>query len=101
MSIETLTRTILDKMTGIGKVQSDFFVNLVLQWLRLRGRYTFESLFRQGILSAVSYRSHFSTPFDFKGFNRLLVQEHCGLERLWVFDPSYVSKAGKHTYGLG
>jgi hypothetical protein len=85
----------------MGKVQSEFFVNLVLQWLRLRGRYTFEGLFRQGFLSAVSYRSQFSKGFDFKVFNRLLVQEHCGLERLWVFDPTYLSKAGKHTYGLG
>jgi hypothetical protein len=85
----------------MGKVQSEFFVNLVLQWLRLRGRYTFEGLFRQGFLSAVSYRSQFSKGFDFKVFNRLLVQEHGGLERLWVFDPTYLSKAGKHTYGLG
>ena len=88
-------------MTGIGKVQSEFFVNLVLQWLRLRGRYTFKSLFRQGFLSAVSYRSQFSKGFDFKVFNQLLVEEHSGLERLWVFDPTYLSKAGKHTYGLG
>ena len=96
MSIEILTRTILHKMTGIGKVQSDFFVNLVLQWLRLRGRYTFESLCRQGFLSAVSYRTHFSNAFDFKRFNQFLIQEHCGLERLWVFDgsgqPSYASE---------
>jgi hypothetical protein len=101
MSIETLTRSILQKMTGIGKVQGDFFVHLVLQWLRLRGRYTFEGLFRQGFLSAVSYRAHFSKAFDFKNFNRLLVQRHCELERLWVFDPTYLGKAGKHTYGLG
>jgi hypothetical protein len=101
MSIETLTRSILQKMTGIGKVQSDFFIHLVLQWLRLRGRYTFEGLFRQGFLSAISYRSHFSKTFDFKTFNRLLVEQHCEWERLWVFDPTHISKAGKHTYGLG
>jgi hypothetical protein len=101
MSIETLTRSILAKMTGIGKVESDFFVNLVLQWLPLRGRYTFESLFRQGFLSAVSYRSHFSKAFAFTDFNRLLIQQNCELERLWVFAPTHISKAGKHTYGLG
>ncbi len=101
MSIETLTLSILAKMTGIGKVQREFFVKLVLLWLRLRGRYTFENLFRQGVLSAVSYRSHFSQTFDFKHFNWILIQQHCGLERLWVFDPTHLSKAGKHTYGLG
>jgi hypothetical protein len=101
MSIETLTRSILHKMTGIGKVQHDFFVHLVIQWLRLRGRYTFEGFFRQGFLSAVSYRSHFSKAFDFKTFNGLLIQQHCGAERIWVFDPTHISKSGKHTYGLG
>ncbi len=38
----------------------DFFVQLVLTWLSLRGGYTFENLARQSPLSAVSYRKWFS-----------------------------------------
>jgi len=101
MSIEILTRTILEKMTGIGKVEGEFFVSLVLQWLRLGGGYTFENLCRQGFLSAFSYQTHFSKAFHFKSFNSLLIYRHCGLERLWVFDPTHISKAGKHPYGVG
>jgi len=101
MSIDILTRTILEKMAGIGKVDREFFVGLVLQWIGLRGRYRFENLWRQGFLSAFSYRTHFSKAFDFKSFNSILIQQHCGLERLWVFDPTYISKAGKPTYGVG
>jgi hypothetical protein len=29
------------------------------------------------------------------------VQEHCTKELIAVFDPTYISKSGKHTYGIG
>lgn len=101
MSIEILTESILSKMSSIGKWQSKFFVDLVLTWLHLRGRYTFENLSRQSRLSAVSYRKWFSKGFDFKQFNHLLLEAHTQKERIWAFDPSFISKSGKHTYGLG
>ena len=101
MSIETLTRTILAKMTGIGKWQSEFFVSLTLTWLHLRGRYTFENLCRQGLFSAVTYRSQFSKEFDFKQFNHQLISDYTASERIFAFDPSFISKSGKHTHGLG
>ncbi len=101
MSIETLTESILSKMASIGKWQRTFFVELVLTWLRLRGRYSFENLARQSQLSAVSYRKWFSKGFDFQQFNHLLLEEYTHKERLWAFDPSFISKSGKHTYGVG
>jgi hypothetical protein len=93
-------------MSGIGKWQTEFFVELVLTWLRLRGRYTVENLTRQSLLSAVSYRSWFSKGFDrratpFKQFNHGLILEHSGKERILVFDPSFISKSGQHTHGIG
>ena len=101
MSIETLTESILSKMSSIGKWQRAFFVELVLTWLSLRGRYTFENLSRQSILSAVSYRKWFSKSFDFKQFNHLLLEGNTHKERLLAFDPSFISKSGKRTYGVG
>ncbi len=101
MSVETRTRSILAKMSQVGKWQREFFVELVLTWLGLRGRYTFENLCRQGVLSAVSYRNWFSKEFDFKQFNFLLISHYTSQERVWAFDPSFISKAGKHTAGLG
>jgi hypothetical protein len=101
MNVTTLTEQILQKMSGIGKVESRFFVNLVNQWLRLRGRYCFENMVRQGFLNAMSYRRHFSKPFDFAKFNHLLIEQSCSEERIICFDPSYISKSGKHTQGIG
>jgi hypothetical protein len=101
MSIETLTRSILAKMTEIGKWQSEFLVALTLTWLQLRGRYTFENLCRQGLFSAVTYRKQFSKEFDFKQFNHLLIDAYAAGERIFAFDPSFISKSGQHTHGIG
>lgn len=100
MSIEVLTRTILEKMDGIGKWQRDFFINLILLWLEVRGRYNFENLSRQGLLSAVSYCNWFSQAFVFAAFNHLLIEHYTGKERIIAFDPSFIAKSGKHTHGL-
>ena len=88
-------------MHGIGKWQADFFLHLVLLWLQLRGRYTFENLCRQGKFSAFTYRKWFSADFDFTAFNQLLISSYTGKERLLIFDPSFIAKSGKHTYGIG
>lgn len=101
MNVSTLTEQILHKMSGIGQVQFNFFSNLVYQWLSLKGRYTFENLTRQGFLNAMGYRRHFSKSFDFASFNHLLIEQYCSDEKVAVFDPSYISKSGKFTEGLG
>jgi hypothetical protein len=101
MNVVTLTEQILRKMSGIGKIQFSFFSNLVYQWLSLRGRYTFENLTRQGFLNASGYRKHFSRHFNFAFFNHLLIEQFGSDEKVAVFDPSYISKSGKHTQGLG
>lgn len=100
MSIEILTATILSKMSCISKWQSKFFIETVKLWFRLRGRYTFENLARQGTLSSESYRSNFSKFFDFKKFN-LELFNYLDTEKIWAFDPTYLSKSGKKTYGIG
>ena len=100
MSIKTLTRAILSKMSGIGKWQMIFFLDLVDTWFSLKGRFTFENLSRQSDMSSESYRSNFSRPFDFKSFNKHLFS-YIGSEKVWAFDPSYISKSGKKTYGIG
>lgn len=100
MSTIALTRQILSKMSGIGKWQREFFICLLEVWLRLRGRYNFDNLARQSLLSSVTYRKWFMEDFDFQHFNKLLY-DYVGNERLFAFDPSYISKSGKHTDKVG
>ena len=122
MSIETLTSTILRKMSFIGKWQANFFIELVTTWLSIKSRHSFENLSRQGDMSSESYRFNFSNSFDFKTFNRYLFDyiglknindpnearpqteylfDYIGLEKVWAFDPSFLSKSGTKTYGIG
>jgi len=106
ITVETLTEQIVQKMsqTGkseVGKVQTRFLIGLLRQWLVLRGRYCFANLVRQGFLNPFSYRSNFAKPFDFATFNRLLIEQYAGSDRVLAFDPCFLSKAGKHTPGIG
>lgn len=100
MSIITLTSTILSKMSNVGKCQTKFIISLTNLWLGLKGRYHFENLSRQSDMSSESYRANFSKSFDFKVFN-LELFKYLGLEKIWVFDPTFLSKSGKKTPGIG
>ena len=64
-------------------------------------RYVFSNMERWGKMTEKSYRNRFSKFFDWFEFNYALVQQHCSREIIAVFDPSYIKKSGKHTYGLG
>lgn len=100
MSIETLTVTILSKMSCVGKWQAKFFIDTVILWFSLRGRYTFENLSRHSSLSSESYRANFSKSFGFKEFN-LELFKYLSSEKVWSFDPTFLSKSGKKTHGIG
>jgi Transposase DDE domain len=101
MSIETVTSAILRQIVGISLPQHKFFVHLVGLILCLRGRLNYLNMARYGSYCEQSYRQHFSRTFDFKAFNRDLIQTHCGQELAWIFDPSYIAKSGKQTPQVG
>lgn len=101
MSIGALTRTILHKMPELSKRKRDFFIHLMSLLVSLRGRFNFMNLSRWGIFNELTYRQHFGKAFDFMTFNSALVLGHCSGQLVITFDPSYLSKSGRHTYGLG
>jgi len=47
------------------------------------------------------YRNQFEKSFDFMSLNKELVLENGGGHYTIAFDPSYISKAGKSTPGVG
>lgn len=101
MRVETITGTILQKMYDIGKCQMKFIIHLAGLYLSMRGRKNFLMMERYGKYGEQTYRQNFEKDFDFKRFNKLLIDSYCGKELLWVFDPSYIAKSGKHTPGVG
>ena len=92
---------ILGKMPGMNKWRRDFFCHILHLFLSMRGRHNFENMERYGTYNECSYRQNFEKPFDFALFNRELIQQTCGPERVAAFDPSYIAKSGKHTPGVG
>jgi len=101
MSVETITSAIMREMPDINKWQRDFFHHLLGLFLTLRGQYNYLNFERYGQKNELTYRNHHESGFNFRDFNRRLIEKHTGSRRMIAFDPSYVSKSGKHTPGVG
>lgn len=101
MKVETFTAAILRKISGIGKVRIKFILHIVHLYLGMRGRKNYLMMSRYGKLNELTYRRNFEEDFDFKAFNNELIKTYCGKELIWIFDPSYIAKSGKHTPGVG
>lgn len=91
----------LGKITEVKKPVAKFIIHIVELWLGMNCRYVFSNMDRWGKMTEKSYRHGFSKFFDWFSFNYTLVQQHCSPEVVAVFDPSYIKKSGKHTYGMG
>ncbi|NKB72057.1 MAG: hypothetical protein GKR89_33685 [Candidatus Latescibacteria bacterium] len=52
-------------------------------------------------MSEKTYARQFTQPMNWTGFNRALINAVFGQtsERVVAFDPSFMPKAGKHTFG--
>ena len=101
MNVKTLTATILGKMSGITKWQTIFLIGIFDLHLRIPNRHNFKNMSRYGELNEKTYHDNYKRNFDFGEFNSLLCEEFCSDLQIVAFDPSYISKSGKHTPGAG
>ncbi len=97
----TLIEKIVNNIEGLKKPRKKFMNSIIILYLSIRGRYTFKGLERYGDKSEKSYRLQFEKDFDFLGFNLELVNTYLSKSRVIIFDPCFVPKSGKHTYGKG
>ena len=93
---------LLARLRGIPKPQRKFLITLFASMLIARGKLNFRNLSRHSEVSEKTYSRQFAKPFAFVGFNREVINEAIGTEseRIVAFDPSFVRKSGKKTYGL-
>lgn len=94
------TTTILLQMSKLNKSQQ-FILDCVLCFMGIQGRINFMSLGRFGKYRETTYRHQFQKSFDFSGFNRLLISKSTHGAGFIAFDPTYLPKSGKSTYGAG
>jgi hypothetical protein len=94
-------KNILNKMSKVNKWQYNFLPKVMILFLSIKGKINFLQLERYSDSHEQHYRNQFEKEFDFLKFNINLVQEHAGSDCIIAFDPSYVSKSGKSTPGVG
>lgn len=98
---QTLMTTMVQKITNITKGRRSAIVEILLLYISCRGRVNFLQFGRQGSRYEKTYRYHYEKEFDWSSLNSMLIKEYCTSDLVIGFDPSYISKSGKHTPGLG
>ena len=85
----------------LNKSRKDFIVSVLWHILSIKGRINFLQLGRFSPLCEQTFRNQFEIEFDFLSFNKELINQVVSDETIVAFDPSYIPKAGKSTYGRG
>ncbi|MBD0288762.1 MAG: hypothetical protein ICV79_25565 [Flavisolibacter sp.] len=96
-----VAETTLGKVKKVSKPIAKFVLHILELWLSMNCRYVFTNMQRWGARAEKSYRQMFAKFFDWLGFNVQLTRQHGSKEMICVFDPFFVKKSGKRTYGVG
>lgn len=97
-----LIETIMQKMSSISTPQRKFLVTVLSTIQFLRGNMTFRNLSRYSDLHEKTYARQFQKSFDFVDCNYLALTSSlpANTTKIAALDCTFVSKSGKHTYGL-
>lgn len=90
----------LSKVVELTKAQRKFLLWLFERWLMLPVRYNFLNLSRYGGYSEKALRSQMRNKLPFMALFHQLFEGLLKKECMAVFDPCFISKSGKKTYGL-
>lgn len=96
-------RKALAATPGIKKAFVNFFVETLLLFVLLPRKVNFTQLEIYGNYCEKTYRNNFSKHFEWIDFN-IELSKHLLLpsdRKAVAIDPSYISKSGKHTQGVG
>ena len=102
-SVKHLVVSILENevFDVLNKSRKDFIVSVLWHILSIKGRINFLQLGRFSKLCEQTFRNQFEIEFDFLSFNKELINQVVSDETIVAFDPSYIPKTGKSTYGRG
>ena len=93
----------LKAIPGFNKAFKNFLTNTLLMFALLPRKVNFTQLEIYGNYCEKTYRSGFSKRFEWIDFN-LELSSHLfgeGDRKAIAIDPSYISKSGRHTQGVG
>jgi len=103
ISTITILGLIFAKVVVKNKSQRNFLEELFRLLPTIQGRFNFCNMARYSIYNELSFRRNFSQYFAWVEFNFELIQ--LGLSQpsspvIAAIDASYISKSGKHTFGI-
>lgn len=90
-----------DIFRTINKARKDFIFTVLMQILSIKGKINFLQLARYSSVCEQTFRINFEKEFDFLKFNKLLCEEIISKDSIIAFDPCFIPKSGKETYGRG
>jgi hypothetical protein len=96
-----IVQDILTQMDNLSKPQAKFMTTLFSALLSCRGKANFLNLSRYADCSERTIRRNYRKPFNFTEFNHIIHLKTQTGPYLLGGDTSFITKNGKHTYGLG
>jgi hypothetical protein len=101
MKATSAFQTIVAKMPQVSKPVKGFLSQLVVVFLSLKGRYCFRNMSRWATFCEHTISRNFAKKFDFYLFEQQFIDSFLqGKKLIAVVDCSFVTKAGKATFGL-
>jgi len=94
-------RTLSDRsFSTMSKSHKYFIANILWLFAGIKGKINFLQLKRFSNHCEQYFRINFENKFNFQRFNLSIIQARVK-ECIVAFDPSYIKKSGKKTFGLG
>jgi len=102
-NIKTLIISVYSKyahLKTLKECRQKFIINAFTCFSSIKGKINFLQMSRFSNKCEQYFRINFENKFNFQDFNLTMIQERI-TECIVAFDPSYIKKSGKHTFGLG
>ena len=107
MKINVLTQlrdvieALLVRQANLHKPFRNFIIETMILYITMLGKVNFTSMARISDSCESRFRQNFKQSFDWLGFNAQFTADREGHRKAIAIDPSYISKAGKKTPGVG
>ena len=88
-----------DSLNKVSNQRKNIISVVLWHYLGIKGRINFLQLERYSGICEQTFRNHFEQSFDFMAFNTEMINSIDLKDRVIAFDPSYIPKTGKCTYG--
>ena len=102
-NVRTLIINVLEKSTvyqALKVCRQEFINNVFICFMSIKGKINFLQMARFTDKCEQYFRINFKNKLNFQQFNLSMLKERL-TECVVAFDPSYIKKSGRKTFGLG